>query len=339
MNSIGPSVDSDASAPITIDATSPQVVMDAPNSPTISSDLTYAVVFSEAVSGLAASDFSVSGTAAGCTVGTPSGSGASYTVGVSSCGNGTVVLTLTANSVADVAGNNGPPTPATTSAVILDTIAPTISTPVASANVNSTIGSIASVRIAWSGSDAGSGVALYEVWLSTNAGSFVKVASPTTTSYTRSMTTSATTTYRFGVRAYDTAGNVSGFAYGPTFHVKLIQQSSSAVHYHGTWYASSSSSASGGSYRYTSTAGRYASYTFTGRTIAVVAKKGSAFGSFKVYLDGVYKATVSEHATSNQWRRIVYSLNVSPGTHRIKLVCSGTSGHPRIGLDAFLVLG
>jgi hypothetical protein len=51
------------------------------------------------------------------------------------------------------------------------------------------------------------------------------------------------------------------------------------------------------------------------------------------------KATVSDYATSTQWRRIVYSLNVTSGTHTIKLVCVGTSGHPRIDLDAFMVPG
>ena len=150
---------------------------------------------------------------------------------------------------------------------------------------------------------------------------------------------SATTTYRFAVRAFDKAGNVSAWAYSPAFHVNLVQQSSTAVHWYGTWYTGYTSSASGGSYRYTSTAGRYAYYTFTGRTIAIVAYRGTALGSFRVYVDGVYKTTVSDYATSTQWRRIVYSLNLAYGSHRIELICSGTSGHPRIDLDAFIVLG
>jgi hypothetical protein len=220
-----------------------------------------------------------------------------------------------------------------------DVTAPTVTAPVASIAANSTIGSTVPVRIAWKGSDVGSGIGHYQVGLSTNGGSYVLVSSPTIASYTRSLTASSTTTYRFRVRAFDKAGNASGYAYGPTFHVKLIQQSSTSVHYYGTWYTASSTSASGGSYRYTSTAGRYTYYTFSGRTIAVAAYKGTALGSFKVYLDGVYKGTFSDYATSTQWRRIVYSLNVASGTHTIKLICVGTSGHPRIDLDAFVVLG
>jgi Divergent InlB B-repeat domain len=225
--------------------------------------------------------------------------------------------------------------------IVVDQLAPSItSAPAASVVTSSTIGSSASVRVAWVGTDAASGIAKYEVGLSTNSGSFVLVSSPTSSSYTRSLTFSSTTTYRFRVRAIDKVGHASAYSYGQTFHVKLIQQSSTSVHYNAAWSLGSTTSASGGSYRYTSTAGRYTYYTFTGRTIAVVAYRSSGSGSFKVYIDGVYKTTVSLYiTTATQWKRVVYSLNVPSGTHTIKLVAVGTSGHPRINLDAFIVLG
>ncbi|HLX34108.1 MAG TPA: hypothetical protein VKR30_02580 [Candidatus Limnocylindrales bacterium] len=70
-----------------------------------------------------------------------------------------------------------------------------------------------------------------------------------------------------------------------------------------------------------------------------MATTGTGYGSFKVYLDGVYVGTGSDYATSTQYRRLVYSKTWSSvATHTIKLVCSGTSGHPRIDLDAFVVL-
>ena len=47
---------------------------------TNAASLVYDLTFSESVTGLAAADFTVSGTATGCVVGTPSGSGTTYTV-------------------------------------------------------------------------------------------------------------------------------------------------------------------------------------------------------------------------------------------------------------------
>ena len=59
-------------------------------------NLVFDVDFNEDVFGLAASDFSVGGTATGCSVGAPIGSGASYDVTVSGCSEGTVILSLAA---------------------------------------------------------------------------------------------------------------------------------------------------------------------------------------------------------------------------------------------------
>ena len=219
----------------------------------------------------------------------------------------------------------------------IDSSSPTITAPVASLAAGSTVSSTVPVSLSWSGSDAGSGIANYEVWLSTDGGAYALVSSPTTAALTISLTASKTTTYRFRVHAIDNVGHVSNFAYSSVFNAKVTQQTSNAIRWRGTWHAASSSSASGGSYRYTGIAGRSASYTFTGRTIALVARTGTNFGSFKVYLDGDYKATVSGYATSTQWRHVLYSLNVSKGTHTIKLVCLGTSGHPRVSVDAFVV--
>lgn len=222
---------------------------------------------------------------------------------------------------------------------IADSLAPTVSAPIVTLAVGSTVGTTASVRLTWSGSDAGSGIAHYEVWLSTNGGSYVKVSSPTGTSYARALTISSTTTHRFRVRAFDKAGNVSAFVYGTTFRVKLVQQTSTSVHWSGSWTTTTTTSASGGSYRSATSAGASVAYTFTGRGIGVVATEGTGFGSFKVYLDGVLVGTVSDYATSTVYRRMVYSKAWSTwATHTIKLVSVGTAGHPKIDLDAFVLL-
>ncbi|NBR01235.1 MAG: hypothetical protein EBT97_12475, partial [Actinobacteria bacterium] len=69
-------------------------------------DLT--LVFSESVSGLSSSDFSYTGTATSCTFTPDASSGSSFTVTVACTGDGSIVAKLSANSVADAAGNTGP---------------------------------------------------------------------------------------------------------------------------------------------------------------------------------------------------------------------------------------
>lgn len=62
--------------------------------------VTYDLQFNESVSGLTASDFSVTGAgSSSCVVGNPTGSGANYAVTLTSCGVGTTTLILGANSV------------------------------------------------------------------------------------------------------------------------------------------------------------------------------------------------------------------------------------------------
>ncbi len=102
---------------------------------TNSSNLSYNITFSEAVTGLAADDFSLSGTGSStCTVGTPSGSGTSYTVALSGCSPGTVILTMLANAVTNADPQTAPSTNTAAATVVIDQTAPTISSVSAPSN-------------------------------------------------------------------------------------------------------------------------------------------------------------------------------------------------------------
>ncbi len=106
---------------IALDTEAPAAVISSPASPTRSAVLTYAVVFNEPVTGLEAGDLGAAGSAAGCIIVTPEPAGATaYTVRVSGCGEGTVVLYLRAGSVTDRAANAGPVTEVTSDAVTID---------------------------------------------------------------------------------------------------------------------------------------------------------------------------------------------------------------------------
>jgi len=114
---------------IVIDTTSPTATWTPPSTPSTSRTLTYTLVFSESVTGIYDTDFSYTGTAAGCLF-TPSASlGTSITVRVVCTSDGTVIARLAANSVSDSAANTGPASISSATSVLIDTTpAPTTTT-------------------------------------------------------------------------------------------------------------------------------------------------------------------------------------------------------------------
>ncbi len=114
---------------VTITSLGPSITTFAPTSTiTNSANITYNLVFSEAVTGLASSDFSLTGTGSStCTIGTPSGSGTTYSVALSGCSPGTVVLTIAANSVTNAVPQTAPTSNTDATTVTIDQTAPTIS--------------------------------------------------------------------------------------------------------------------------------------------------------------------------------------------------------------------
>jgi Subtilase family len=198
------------------------------------------------------------------------------------------------------------------------------------------IGSTISTRVRWpAATDDLSGVASYALRQSVNGAAWTTVtASTTALSIDRSLTFS--TAYRYRVRAHDRAGNTGTYVDGPQVRPKLTQQNGTGVTYGGTWTGRASSSASGGSTRYAAKAGAWVQFSFTGRAVAVVAPKGASRGSVKAYVDGTYVATVSAYRSSSQSRMVLFARNWSTsGSHKVKLVLTGTAGHPRFDIDAF----
>jgi len=141
------------------------------------------------------------------------------------------------------------------------------------------------------------------------------------------------------VRATDTKANTSGWSGGPIVQTLLTQQTSSSVTWSGTWNTVSSTNASGGSVRYSTSAGAAVTYRFTGSSVAWVSALGLGRGSAKVYLDGVYVRTINLEASSGHSRAIVFGRNwAGNGSHTLRIVVAGTAGHPRVDVDAFVRL-
>ena len=143
-------------------------------------------------------------------------------------------------------------------------------------------------------------------------------------------------THRFRMRATDGAGNVSGYTYGPSFKPAMSQDTSTAIHYGGTWGVTTTPYASGSTLHYAKASGAWASQTITGAGVAWVAYKGPTRGQARVYIDGTLAATVDLYSATYMSKAVVYAKTWSAnGTHTIKIVCVGTAGHPRIDLDGF----
>ena len=201
------------------------------------------------------------------------------------------------------------------------------------------IGSTIRTRIRWpAGTDDLSGVASYALRQSVNDAAWTTVTA-TTTSRLSDRSLGFSKAYRFGVRAHDKAGNAGEYMDAAPVTPRLTQQNGSGVTYRGTWTSRLSSSASGGSTRYATKANAWVQFSFTGRAVAVIAPKGASRGSVRVYIDGTSVGTVSAYRSSSQSRIVLFARKFSStGSHRIRLVLLGTSGHPRFDIDAFAYL-
>ena len=73
-----------------------------------------------------------------------------------------------------------------------------------------------------------------------------------------------------------------------------------------------------------------------GEHVALVMAKGPGRGAFDVLLDGRRVATVDTYAATNTNRVVVLDRWMRAGTHTLTLVNAGTTGRPRVDLDAVL---
>jgi hypothetical protein len=310
---------------------------------TTSSTVVFALTFAAPVTGLEPADLTRVGSAPNCVIGAPVGSGAAYTITITGCSTGTVGLYLNAGTVSDAALNVGPAGPISTARVTIDRSAPKATAPRPSLRTGLPLEGASTsqrllIRISWTGTDSGAGIASYDVARSYDGAAYQTIASATTaTSLNWTMTPGHS--YRFRVRARDKAGNLGSWVYASTWYSSLVQQSSSSIVYTGAWTSSSNSANSGGSAKSAAAAGASATMAFSGRAVAWVTTLRATAGAAQVYVDGVLSATVDTVTTSTTYRQIVFSKAwTSYGSHTIKVVVVGTADRPQVELDAFEVI-
>jgi hypothetical protein len=131
-------------------------------------------------------------------------------------------------------------------------------------------------------------------------------------------------------------GNWSPWATGSSSTPVVVQDRAASVAFTASWKRLLYSNASGGSTTYSLTAGARARTSFTGRGVALVAPLGTSRGSAKIYLDGVYRTTISLRASVNRSRVVAWSMSfTNVATHTIEIRLSGNG---RVDVDAFVIL-
>jgi hypothetical protein len=144
--------------------------------------------------------------------------------------------------------------------------------------------------------------------------------------------------YRYRVRAQD-GDDWTDDATSPEVQLLRASESSSSVTYRGKWKTAKGSKYIGGKAKYATKRGAKVSFTFEGRSVAVVGPKGPTRGKAKVYVDGRYIKTINLHSRTYRGRQVVFAYNWSrAGDHRVSLVVRGTKRHPMVAIDAFYVL-
>ena len=228
--------------------------------------------------------------------------------------------------------------PVVSDSIVLDLTDPTATTPAPALKPGS-IGSDGKVPVgvAWAGSDATSGIAAYELERRTDGGIWEAVLS--TGGVTSSAMLPPGHRYQYRVRAIDRAGNVGVWRAAVGSALVASSESSATISYQGTWSVVAESAAIGGKIRRTTTAGASATYRFTGRSFGWVGSVGPIYGKVKVYVDGLYVATVDQYRTRAAARTVLFTRSwTSNGLHTVKLVNQATAGHPRANIDGIFSL-
>ncbi|MFL5755054.1 MAG: PQQ-dependent sugar dehydrogenase [Chloroflexota bacterium] len=217
-----------------------------------------------------------------------------------------------------------------------DRTAPTMTSLAVRGRTGVTIGSNP-ISVTWAATDLRSAIRKYDLQVSRDGAAFQTIAlsSATATRYDTVIAFGHQAAFR--ARATDTGGNVSAWRTTPTVAPVAVQETSTAVHYAGTWSGSTSTTWWGGSLKAATASGAAASYTFSGRVIEWISTKGPDRGVARVYIDGVLNATVDLNATTLKARQVVFAANVTTSvSHTIRVVVAGTAGRPRVDVDGFV---
>ncbi|OKJ36520.1 N-acetylmuramoyl-L-alanine amidase [Streptomyces sp. CB01580] len=223
---------------------------------------------------------------------------------------------------------SGKVTTSTAVTVVADQSAPSFTTKPNLALRTGTVNTTAvPLTLKWKATDT---AALKEVRLTAPV---AKTYGPTTTSASHTAKSGAATAWP--MTAYDWAGNTATASVSGT--PVILQESSGQKT--GTWTTKSSTSYLGGKSYSSSSKGASLSWTFTGRSAALVVSRAATSGQVYVYVDGVKTSTVDLKSSSTKYRDALWTKTWSGSAkHTVKIVVVGTSGRPAVTTDGLVYL-
>ncbi|MFB7913929.1 N-acetylmuramoyl-L-alanine amidase [Streptomyces sp. NPDC056061] len=179
-------------------------------------------------------------------------------------------------------------------------------------------------------------------WRATDAAALkeVRLTAPVARTYGPTVTSAAHTAKsgvatNWAMTAYDRAGNTAAASVSGT---PVILQESAATRT-GTWTTKSSSNYLGGKSYSSSAANASLTWTFTGRSVALVASRASTSGQVYVYVDGKKVSTMDLKSATTKYRDALWTTNWSGSAkHTVKIVVVGTKGRPAITTDGIVYL-
>jgi hypothetical protein len=80
-------------------------------------------------------------------------------------------------------------------------------------------------------------------------------------------------------------------------------------------------------------------YTFTGRSAALLFSRGAKTGKAYVYLDGKKVATIDTKSTKTLYRQALYVHSLTAKKHTLSIVVLATSGRPTVVSDGLAYIG
>ncbi|HEY3833354.1 MAG TPA: protease pro-enzyme activation domain-containing protein [Acidimicrobiia bacterium] len=193
------------------------------------------------------------------------------------------------------------------------------------------------VTITWHAVDGASGVNSYVVERKVDKGSYAIVSQGSSaTSITQTL--AAGHMYQYQVLATDVAGNASAFVSGSAFKVNLVQENGAGVIYSAGWTHQALAGSSGGSVDFSTTKGRTATFTFTGKELAWVTTRAPNRGVASIKLDAAAPVSVDTKSSSTSTEAIMFVRAFGVGKHTIVITNPATAGRARIDVDAFVFL-